>query len=284
VLREDTIMEPFQLKMPSTIGLQVMGDLFHPSIRDTDVIVVLGAVASLERHMFVVTTKFISRVRELVSLIEEEFPALVWPPKNLALGISCSTQDEFDRMVKDLFSIPLAVRIVLLEPLLGPITFAGDWWCPNCDYISDEAVTFEERCSRCGKEVFVDSLLNTALDGSPGIDGVIVGGEFGPNARPTQPEWVKSVYRECRDADTLFYFAGWGSWCPNCYCDWGHDKCETTPRPDPGKPGVMFKCGKHAGRIVDHIGQDELPWPLRDVRECRRKRRGTDFGGALEGN
>ncbi|MCL4854510.1 MAG: DUF5131 family protein [Bryobacteraceae bacterium] len=43
-----------------------------------------------------------------------------------------------------------------------------------------------------------------------GIDWVIVGGESGPGARPMQPEWVRSIQRQCAAAAVPFFFKQWG--------------------------------------------------------------------------
>lgn len=42
------------------------------------------------------------------------------------------------------------------------------------------------------------------------ISWVIVGGESGPGARPMEPEWVRSVRSQCRDAKVAFFFKQWG--------------------------------------------------------------------------
>ncbi len=74
------------------------------------------------------------------------------------------------RRISDLQAVPAAVRFLSVEPLIGPI-----------DYLPLE-----------------------------GIHWVIVGGESGPGARPIEPEWVKSIFRQCRTAETAFFFKQWG--------------------------------------------------------------------------
>ncbi len=72
--------------------------------------------------------------------------------------------------VYDLQTVDAAVRFLSCEPLLGPL----------------------------------DTLpLN-------GIHWVIVGGESGPEARPMKPEWVESIFDQCRQADVAFFFKQWG--------------------------------------------------------------------------
>ena len=70
----------------------------------------------------------------------------------------------------DLQRVPAAVRFLSLEPLIGP-------------------------------------LENLPL---AGIDWAIVGGESGPHAREMKIEWVRTIFRQCRKADTAFFFKQWG--------------------------------------------------------------------------
>ena len=48
-----------------------------------------------------------------------------------------------------------------------------------------------------------------------GIDWVIVGGESGPGARPMNPEWARSVQRQCAEQGVQFFFKQWGNWGPD---------------------------------------------------------------------
>ena len=42
------------------------------------------------------------------------------------------------------------------------------------------------------------------------IDWVIVGGESGPNARPIEATWVRSIRDQCKAARVAFFFKQWG--------------------------------------------------------------------------
>lgn len=72
--------------------------------------------------------------------------------------------------IRDLQRVPAAVRFLSLEPLIGQ----------------------------------VDEL---PLEG---IDWAIVGGESGPRSREIKIEWVRSIFRQCRKANTAFFFKQWG--------------------------------------------------------------------------
>jgi protein gp37 len=43
-----------------------------------------------------------------------------------------------------------------------------------------------------------------------GIHWVIVGGESGHHARVCNPEWVRSIRKQCRNARVPFFFKQWG--------------------------------------------------------------------------
>ena len=43
-----------------------------------------------------------------------------------------------------------------------------------------------------------------------GIEWAIVGGESGHGARPLEPDWVRSIRRQCRKAGVSFFFKQWG--------------------------------------------------------------------------
>lgn len=82
-----------------------------------------------------------------------------------------SVEDE--RVVKridDLRQVPASVRFLSCEPLLGPLN-------------------------------------DLELDG---IGWVIVGGESGPGARSMEPDWVRSILKQCRRARVPFFFKQWG--------------------------------------------------------------------------
>jgi protein gp37 len=72
--------------------------------------------------------------------------------------------------IDDLRQVPAAVRFLSCEPLIG-------------------------------------SLRSIDLTG---IHWVIVGGESGVGARPMDIQWVREIFRACRQADVPFFFKQWG--------------------------------------------------------------------------
>lgn len=108
--------------------------------------------------------------------------------QNIWLGTSVENQQYANERIPELLKIPAAVLFLSVEPLLGPVSF---------DLIDgaiyDGGMPFEwQRLSK------------------PGIDWVIVGGESGPNARPMNPQWARSIRDQCQAARIPFLFKQWG--------------------------------------------------------------------------
>ena len=105
--------------------------------------------------------------------------------------MSVENQDTADERIPLLLQTPAAVRFVSLEPLLSHVDF--------------EQWLFEE-------DVNPDPELGPKI--RPALDWVIVGGESGPNARPSHPDWFRSVRDDCQAAGVPFFFKQWGEWAP----------------------------------------------------------------------
>ncbi|MCC7462495.1 MAG: DUF5131 family protein [Gammaproteobacteria bacterium] len=175
------------------------------------------------------------------------------PLPNVWIGATVVNQAEW-RDIPKLLAVPAAKRFLSMEPLLGPVdirfAFADSrtFCCHRCGYRTNRG---ESACPNDG----------VILRGDVGIDWVIVGGESGLHARPLHPDWVRSLRDQCVDAGVPFFFKQWGEWAPNCLCNLEMDMAHReTKRPEPGKPGVMFRCGKQAaGRLLDGRTWDEVP-------------------------
>jgi protein gp37 len=80
------------------------------------------------------------------------------------------------------------------------------------------------------------------------LDWVVGGGEIGPGARPSHPDWVRGLRDGCVAAGLPFLFKQWGEWAPAQGDGFGHR---------------MVRLGRRAaGRLVDGRFWDELPSAL----------------------
>jgi protein gp37 len=179
-----------------------MSDLFHEAVSDLFIARVFTTMALASRHTFQVLTKrpermlkwFTGGARPNIGVYNAAADILDgdwsrapgdmastrssggtwWPLPNVWLGVSVEDQRAADERIPLLLDTPAAVRFLSCEPLLGPVRICGG--CPGCG------------SGDCG-------VLH-----SGGIGWVIVGGESGPNARPCDVAWIRSIVEQCKAA------------------------------------------------------------------------------------
>lgn len=115
------------------------------------------------------------RPQNIRKMIEEVYSGFFpWPWPNVWLGTTVENQEEADRRIPHLLSVPATVHFLSCEPLLGPV--------------------------RLRQTLNEDWLASGKSGERRGIDWVIVGGESGGGARPLRAEWVRSLVKQCRAA------------------------------------------------------------------------------------
>lgn len=119
------------------------------------------------------------------------------PRPNVWLGTTVENQAMAEARIPHLLATPAAVRFLSMEPLLGAVSLRR--WLPHGDIGYDET------------GAFLDYVIP-----DPGLDWVIAGGESGPGARPSHPDWFRSVRDQCAAADAPFLFKQWGEWATSC--------------------------------------------------------------------
>lgn len=123
-------------------------------------------------------------------------------PKNVWLGATVINQQEADRDIPKLLSVPARVRWLSMEPLLGPVVLQG--------LAADE--TMEDNEFR--ESLRIEANKNGFAGPGNTIGWIVVGGESGPGARPMHPDWARSLRDQCVAADVPFLFKQWGDWLP----------------------------------------------------------------------
>lgn len=115
------------------------------------------------------------------------------PAPNIGLGATIENQEALDYRAPILREIPAAWRFFSMEPLLGAVTVP----------LVEPTGRFRTRGDRRQMEMR-----------KTGIDWVIAGGESGANARPSHPDWFRSLRDQCAQAGVPYMFKQWGEWCP----------------------------------------------------------------------
>ncbi|HEF5873302.1 TPA: phage Gp37/Gp68 family protein [Burkholderia cenocepacia] len=172
-------------------------------------------------------------------------------PDNVWLGATIVNQEEADRDIPKLLSVPARVRFLSMEPLLGPVDLTRVMRSsPDSDWSYCDDVLRGFRAHKCGGHI------------SPGnaVNWVIVGGESGPGARPMHPDWARSLRDQCAAAGVPFLFKQWGEWID--HDQRGVDMLGTVHSPlhewPDGRHSVRL--GKRAaGRLLDGRTHDEFP-------------------------
>jgi protein gp37 len=166
-------------------------------------------------------------------------------PANLWIGTTVENQTEANRRIPHLLEIPSRVRFLSCEPLLGPVDLTsidtGSGWVDALQsYIKYPTIT---------PGVFRHEPIDW-----PSLDWVIAGGESGPQARPTNPQWLRDLRDQCAGADVPFLFKQWGEWVSVSEVEGPgvHHKF------DDGRT-VRRTGKKRAGRLLDGVLHDAFP-------------------------
>jgi protein gp37 len=115
-----------------------------------------------------------------------KWPAHIW------VGTTVENQACADERIPHLLQVPARVRFLSCEPLLGPVSLP----------------------LACKRDSDKDGNCDHHPEGCPSIGWVICGGESGGGARPTHPEWARSLRDQCEHAAVPFFFKQWGEWFP----------------------------------------------------------------------
>jgi protein gp37 len=109
--------------------------------------------------------------------IRHVYPWAQDPRENVWLGTTAENQRWADRRIERLLTVDARIRFLSCEPLLSAID--------------------------------ITSWLNKGV-----IGWVIAGGESGGEARPTHPNWIRSLRDQCSTHNVPFHFKQWGHWSP----------------------------------------------------------------------
>lgn len=240
-LHPEKLDQPLKWRKPQKVFVNSMSDLFHEDVPDHFIEAVFARMAMCQHHTFQVLTKRPQRMMEWVKAVQGGTLARK-PLKNVWLGVSVENQRYADERIPLLAKTPAAVRFISAEPLLGPVDLTGylhqmppDWWHDtpsNNYYLSDDY---------------------QGPPGRPYLDWVIVGGESGPNARPMESSWARSLKNQCEAAGVPFFFKQWGQWLPTDQRDI-HEGVYGSDGPD------FVKLGKgKAGHYLDNQVYQQFP-------------------------
>jgi protein gp37 len=203
-----------------------LADVFDNEVPDEWRFDLFELIRQTPRLDWLLLTKRIGNAKRMLMQFGMEGSYNIW------IGATVANQEEADRDIPKLIATPARIRFLSIEPLLGPIDFAGRWVEYRNPAIHENVL---ER-----------------------VNWVIVGGESGAQARPMNPEWVRTIRDQCKALGTPFFFKQWGEWVPAGEIGFhGHEKAPTQFM-EPCHS--MMRVGKKtAGRFLD--GFTHSVWP-----------------------
>jgi protein gp37 len=181
-LHWDKIDEPLRWMKPKRVFVNSMSDLFHPSVPMEFLLRCFEVMIEADGHRFQILTKRPTYMARAIPRMLDKL-GLSDPPRNVWLGTSVENQEWADKRIPPLVGTPAFVRFLSCEPLLAPIDLRP-FLAPR-------------RNRRHGS-----------------LHWVIVGGESGPNHRPFDPSWARSIRDQCREASVPFFFKQIGGRTP----------------------------------------------------------------------
>lgn len=184
----DRLGDPAKWKKPCRVFICSMGDLFHEEcikysnsakyVRET-----LAAAAEAKHHTYIILTK---RPEKAVFYFKSLNPAFIKELiPNLYLGVTVESNEQRWR-IDELLKLRDYAKVLFVsaEPLLGEL----------------------DLCQEHGQGVG-DLLIDN-------LNLIIAGGESGPGARPSHPDWFRKIRDDCKAAGVAFWFKQWGEWLP----------------------------------------------------------------------
>jgi protein gp37 len=229
---------PLRWREPSTVFVDSMSDLFYDQRPNEHIAAVFGVMAAALPHTFLVLTKYAERMRQWFKWLENHVEqdatdrsgrdsmleyldetacgaldghyncchlglttnaARAWPLPNVWLGVSVENQDAANERIPELLATPAALRFLSCEPLLGPVnlTLHGSQikgWDEDWKYDTLAGVEWSRPSDSADKS-----------GSSPELDWVIAGCESGPDARPCDTAWLRSLRDQCARADVPYF-------------------------------------------------------------------------------
>jgi len=303
-LNEEWLDQPLRWKRPRRIFVCAHGDLFHESVPDEWIDLAFAVMALAPHHTFQVLTKRSERMRQYMTTPDRkrtiagtvmkvsEFLARTrgdhariqlshfgacfngpGPFPNIWLGVSVEDQPRAIHIL-DLLDTPAAVRFVSYEPALGMLDLTDVDYVPYLDSLRTKPrkKPNDPNWPAIRYDVLRGHMKGPDDIGLPRLDWVIAGGESGPGARPSHPDWFRALRDQCAAAGVPFFFKQWGDWAPELVCA-TRQGAESALRIDlegktrtarygarrPGEVTIQRNGKKNTGRQLDRREHNGMP-------------------------
>jgi protein gp37 len=184
-LDEKTLAQPLHWRKPRTVFVCSMCDLFHENVDWRIHQLVIDRMAAAKHCTFLVLTKRPETMgrcfSKLTTISSKTWPL---PIPNVWIGVTAENQEEADKRIPILLSIPAAKHFISYEPALGALKIAPEFLYPMHSVSQPGNIIHRETSA---------------------IDWLITGCESGPGARPANIDWFRSLRDQCVAANVPFF-------------------------------------------------------------------------------
>jgi protein gp37 len=209
LLHDITRKERKKNQLPSRVFINSMSDWLDPAVPAEWLADLLSTLARFPNLNHLLLSKRPQLWRERM----EAVAALNGPGGDIAhawlagytlpnfwIGTTVEDQQRADERIPALLNIPAAIRFLSCEPLLEHVDIFGE----------DGAI---EKAEQAGLLDDIPFDRNNPYR----LHWIIAGGESGAKARPSHPNWFRSLRDQCDRAGVPFFFKQWGSWGPTMH-------------------------------------------------------------------
>lgn len=204
-LDDATLSQPLRWRSPRTIFVCSMTDPFGAFVPDATIDRIFAIAALCPQHTFIVLTKRSVRMRDYLA-----HPAASVRIYDIVM----------DMVIVEGVSAVLTTRDTHAIAPPGNKVMLGQWPLPNVwmGVSAERQQEWDERTADLKatpaaiRFVSGEPLLGPIVGDMAGLCWVITGGESGPEARPSNPQWFRDLRDQCAAAHVPFFFKQWGAW------------------------------------------------------------------------
>lgn len=217
---------PLRTRKPQVFA--IWSDLFHKSVSDSDIdkmmaVILACAVLHNRPHQFIAPTKRADRLQQYFASRTPAEHLQAWAKAGNEFVFVDDGHVTFEEHVAGHCFGPLDETGRVLEG-------RGDWGHTSHLFPLPNLIGCVTAENQAAADIRIPLFLDTPFNrrvllaepllgaleirhGAHGrLHGVITGAESGPSARPSHPDWFRSLRDQCEEAGATFFFKGWGEW------------------------------------------------------------------------
>lgn len=199
------LAQPLRWREPRGVFVGSMTDTFYDVSTDDAcrwIAAIFGVMAACPQHTFMLLTKRPENAERWFAWLAAHMRVWLSPQAFVSGEAQSQLPDETpDRIVEKLFPS---------STLPWPLPHVWIGVTPD----DGDDIDSLRRIPAAVRFLSIEPMLEPVDFDLHSIDWVIAGGESGARARPTRPDWVRSLRDRCQRTSTAFFFKQWGEWGP----------------------------------------------------------------------